>query len=117
MMKLTDIRKIKKIKKPDTRGWGFTIVLGVLLGFSALIDQGVVNADSERTSPCRVEVTADTLPVRVDAQPSAKSTSTLKRGDLRGATTTVRNGYRQLSDGGWTLDTYLKPLSGSRCTA
>jgi hypothetical protein len=93
------------------RKWPFAFIVGAVLGVLALIDKGNLTSDGGLSSPCRVEVTADQLPTRSDPDPSASRTDeTLKRGDLRGATTNVRNGYRQLTDDTWALNAYLRPL-------
>lgn len=93
------------------RKWPFALILGTLLGVFALIDRGSLTTDGGLSSPCRVEVTADLLPARSDPDPTdSRVYNTLKRGDLRGATTIVRNGYRQLSDNTWALSQYLRPL-------
>jgi hypothetical protein len=99
-----------------SRRWPFAVILGVLLGISALLGKGTLATDG-LVSPCQMTVVnTDLLPVRdePDASVQPKAEYNLKRGDQRGATNTVRNGYRQLSDGNWALDTYLQPLAPSR---
>jgi hypothetical protein len=104
-------RKIKRDQISFARKWPFAFIAGALLGVLALVDKGNLTTDGGLRSPCRVEVTAETLPTRSDPDPSASRTyNSLKRGDLRGATTNVRNGYRQLTDNTWALDQYLRPL-------
>jgi len=92
-----------------TRRWTFAILLGVLLGIASLLDKGQVTTNA-LSSACRVEVVADTLPARSDPDPTARSLGNLRRGTVTGATTTIRNGYRQLADQSWALDQYLRPL-------
>ena len=118
MVKIPRIKWKKNTEKRSfARSWLFTLGLGLLVGFGALLGQGSVRTDSGLSAPCRVEVTADTLPLRSAPEPAASSPGNLRRGDLRGATTTVRNGYRELSDGAWALDQYLRPLPPlSECT-
>jgi hypothetical protein len=101
------------------RKWPFALILGAALGVLALVDKGTLTTDGGLSSACRVEVIADVLPTRSDPDPSASRTyGNLKRGDLRGATTNVRNGYRQLTDNTWALDQYLRPLPpADKCTA
>lgn len=110
----------KRKEKHWSRRWPFAIILGLLLGISALINKGTL-APEGFVSPCQMTVVnTDLLPVRDEPNASAqpKAEYNLKRGDQRGATTTVQNGYRKLSDGNWALDTYLQPLppSVNKCT-
>jgi hypothetical protein len=112
-------RKAVRDNVSFVRKWPFALILGALLGVLALIDKGSLTTDGGLSSACRVEVIADVLPTRSDPDPSASRTyGNLKRGDLRGATTNVRNGYRQLADNTWALDQYLRPLPPvDKCTA
>jgi hypothetical protein len=104
-------RKAARAKVPFVRKWPFALILGAVLGVLALIDRGNLTTDGGLRSPCRVEVTADVLPARSDPDPTASRVyGNLRRGDLREATTNVRNGYRQLADNTWALDQYLRPL-------
>jgi hypothetical protein len=106
-----------KLSMPKTRSWLFAAICALVLGVLVLIDAGSVSSGSGLSSACRVEVTADTLNVRASPDPGAATTSVLRRGDLRGAETTVQNGYRELTGGGWALDDFLRPLPGSKCAA
>ncbi|HEX4250695.1 MAG TPA: SH3 domain-containing protein [Pseudonocardia sp.] len=106
-----------KLSRPDTRSWLFAGIVALVLGVLVLIDNGSLSANSGLESACRVEVTADTLNVRATPEPGGATTTVLHRGDLRGAETTVQNGYRQLVGGGWALDDFLRPLPGSKCAA
>jgi hypothetical protein len=108
--------KIKEITS-NTKSWMFSGVIALVLGIAVLIDKGAVSSQSGLAAPCRIEVTADVLNVRSSPDPGAQTVATLHRGDLRGAETVVRDGYRQLSDGNWALDEFLRPLPGSTCTA
>ncbi|MBA2323021.1 MAG: hypothetical protein H0V92_03020 [Pseudonocardiales bacterium] len=106
-------RKAERDKITFTRKWPFALGLGLVLGLLALIDKGTLAADQGLTSTCQVTVVdTELLPVRSEpdaaAQPTAKYN--LKRGEQRGVTTTLQNGYRKLSDGNWALDRYLRPL-------
>lgn len=112
---MVKIRNIE-LKKPNTRSWLFALIVALVLGIAVLIDRGSLSAQSGLAAPCRVEVTADGLTVHSSPEPTGSIVGTLHRGDLRGAETTVRNGYRQLSDGNWALDQALRPLPGSRCS-
>jgi hypothetical protein len=105
-------RKAASDKIPFTRKWPFAIMLGTALGIIALIDKGTLAADNGLASRCQVTVVGvDLLPVRSRPDPTiAKAQYNLKRGDQRGATTSVENGYRKLSDGNWAFDKYLRPL-------
>jgi hypothetical protein len=105
------------ISKPKTSGWPFAALVALGLGILVLIDAGSVSAKSGLSSACRVEVIADTLNVRANPEPTAPTISVLHRGDLHGAETTVRNGFRQLTGGGWAWDDFLRPLPGSKCAA
>jgi hypothetical protein len=106
-----------KVKKPNGRSWFFAAGCALVLGVLVLLDGGSLSTNSGLASPCRVEVTADVLNVRTSPDPGGTTTSVLHRGDLRGAETTVQNGYRQMVDGGWALDDFLRPLPGSKCAA
>jgi hypothetical protein len=110
--------KIGKIelKKPKVRGWPFALIVSLILGVAVLIDRGSLSSTSGLAAPCRVEVSADQLTVHSRPEPTGPIVTTLRRGDLRGAQTTVRNGYRQLGDGNWALDQALRPLPGSKCS-
>lgn len=101
----------------NTRSWLFAALIALVLGVLVLVDAGALSSNSGLTAACRVEVIADTLNVRSDARADAPTVSVLHRGDLHGAETTVRNGYRQLTGGGWAQDDFLRPLPGSKCTA
>jgi hypothetical protein len=126
MVKIPDIPRTKRQKERAkakaemsfARKWPFALIVGVLLGGLSMIDKGLVGTDSNLDSPCRVQVTAETLPTRSDADSGAGKVSELKRNQLVGATPTVRNGYRQLADGNWALSQYLQPLPPvENCTA
>jgi hypothetical protein len=107
-----------KLSKPNYRSWFFAGMVALGLGVLVLIDNGSLTTGSGLEAACRVEVTADTLNVRASPEPAAATTTVLHRGDLRGAETTVQNGYRQLAGGGgWALDDFLRPLPGSKCAA
>jgi hypothetical protein len=108
--------KRPKSDKPFTRTWLFSLGLGLLIGVAALYDQGRVTTDVA-SSACRVQVTAERLPLRAEPEPGPNISVYLERGDIRPASTTVRNGYRQLTTGEWASDQYLKPLPpADRCT-
>lgn len=112
MVKFINDWRASRQKVPFTRRWPFAIGLGILLGILALINRGTLAADQGLTSPCQVTVVGtDLLPVRNEPNASIqpKAEYNLKRGQQRGATTTVENSYRKLSDGNWALDKYLKP--------
>lgn len=115
MVKIIDSSKLKK-SFIDPKSWPFALMIAVILGLVVLIDRGSLSAESGLSAPCRVEVTADGLTVHSSPDPAGRIVVTLRRGDLRGAQTTVRNGYRQLADGNWALDQALRPLPGSRCS-
>ena len=109
---------VPKVAKPKPRSWFFALVVSLVLGVLVLIDNGSVSTtDAGLTSPCRVEVIGTDVNVRSSPDVNGSVTTTLHRGDLRGAETGVQNGYRQLSDGGWALDDLLRPLPGSKCAA
>jgi hypothetical protein len=113
MVQFFDEWRASRKSVPFMRRWIFAIGLGLVLGVLSLISRGTLVADAGLTSPCQVTVVnADTLPVRAqpDASIQQKPLYDLKRGQQRGATTTVQNGYRKLSDGNWALDLYLQPL-------
>jgi hypothetical protein len=105
------------VPKPKPKSWLFALIVALVLGVLVLIDYGAVSTDAGLTSACRVEVTGTNVNVRTDPDVGGSVTTTLHRGDLRGAETTVRNGYRQLTGGGWAIDDLLRPLPGSKCAA
>lgn len=115
MVKIIDGSKLKK-SFVNPKSWPFALMVALLLGLVVLIDRGSLSAESGLSAPCRVEVTADGLTVHSSPEPIGSIVGTLHRGDLRGAQTTVRNGYRELADGNWALDQALRPLPGSRCS-
>ena len=113
MVQFFDTWRANRKSVTFTRRWVFAIALGLVLGVLSLISRGTLAADQGLASPCQVTVVnADTLPVRAqpDASIQQKPLYDLKRGQQRGATRTVQNGYRKLADGNWALDLYLRPL-------
>ncbi|MBO0850167.1 MAG: SH3 domain-containing protein [Pseudonocardia sp.] len=110
-----DTKTLRK-DKPKLWSWLVSLVIALVLGVAVLIDRGSLSSESGLSAPCRVEVTADGLTVHSSPDPTGSIVGTLHRGDLRGAQTTVRNGYRELADGNWALDQALRPLPGSRCS-
>jgi hypothetical protein len=108
------MKKIK-VSRPKPRSWSFALIVSLVLGALVLVDNGSVTRDSGLASPCRVEVVATRVNVRSAPEVGAATTAVLNRGELRGAETTVDNGYRRLVDGGWVLDDSLRPLPGSKC--
>jgi hypothetical protein len=106
--------KLKKFTKPNARSWPFALVVSLVLGILVLLDNGSVDSDVV-SATCRVEVTADVLSERAGPDPSTQSQKDLHRGDVLGALTEVRGGYRKLVDGNWSLNEYLRPLPGSKC--
>jgi hypothetical protein len=108
------VKKLKKLSKPDVKGWPFAAGVALVLGILVLIDNGSVSKDVVGAA-CRMAVNADVLSERAAPDSNASSERDLHRGDMLGATTELRNGYRKLVDGNWALDTYLNPLPGSRC--
>ena len=71
------------------------------------------NAQSGGSGACQVQVTADVLNVRSGPGGQDKVVGKLTTGAVKQATTTVRNGYRELVKGQWASDQFLKPVSGS----
>ncbi|WP_051580452.1 hypothetical protein [Pseudonocardia acaciae] len=115
MVKIIDPSKLRK-KFLDPKSWPFALMIALLLGLVVLIDKGSLSSESGLSAPCRVEVSADVLTVHSTPDSTGTIVATLHRGDLRGAQTTVRNGYRQLGDNNWALDQALRPLPGSKCS-
>ena len=117
---IDDWRKKRKIKREQisfARRWPFALLTGALLGVLALVDKGSLTADAFN-SPCRVKVTEVFLFTRNDPDLSAPTTNDkLRYDDVRGATTNVRNGFRQLADNTWALDKYLRlvPPVAEKC--
>lgn len=108
---------VPKVGRPKPRSWFFALVVSLVLGVLVLVDKGSVSTDAGLNSPCRVEVIGTDVNVRSEPDVNGSVTTTLHRGDLRGAETAVQDGYRQMSDGGWALDDLLRPLPGSKCAA
>jgi uncharacterized protein YgiM (DUF1202 family) len=109
------------ISRPDAstfKSWAFVLVAGSVLAVLAIIDRGGVDAlapDSEGSTGCRVEVTADELNVREGPNVEAGLLDTLNRGEEVDATRTVTGGYRELEEGRWAADQYLSPVAGADC--
>ncbi|GAA5150291.1 hypothetical protein GCM10023321_15360 [Pseudonocardia eucalypti] len=107
--------KINLPKMPKAKSWPFAAGVSLILGVMVLIDKGAVSSTSGLSAPCRVEVTAE-VNIRDSPEASGRNIGTLHRGDVRGTQPTVRNGYRDLGNGEWALDQFLRPLPGSTCT-
>ena len=54
--------------------------------------------------------------MRTGATAASPSVQKLAKGQTVIATTTVTNGFRQMADGTWVLDSLLTPVPGSVCT-
>jgi hypothetical protein len=96
------------------------IVIGVLVGVAVLfaIQNGKNgNAQSGASNggggACQMQVTADVLNVRTAADGKSQVVAKLATGAITGATTTVRNGYRELSANHWVANQFVKQVSGS----
>jgi len=106
-----------KKRRFNFRGWPFVIVIGLLLALLSILDRGGLAA--VRTAPtgssCSFTVTGNGVNVRSQATATSSQVEQLATGTTVTGTTTVTNGFRQLSDGDWVLDNYLTPVSGTTC--
>ena len=57
-----------------------------------------------------------TVNVRTGATAASPRCRSSNQGDTVVATKTVTNGFRQMVDGAWVLDTLLTPVPGTVCT-
>jgi uncharacterized membrane protein len=94
------------------------IVFGVLVLVVVVFviqNKGKSNAQTGADSgsgSCQVQVTATQLNVRETASGTAKVVDKLVSGNTSSATTTVQDGFRELSTGRWASDQFLKKVSG-----
>jgi uncharacterized protein YgiM (DUF1202 family) len=101
----------------DFRSWAFVIVIGLLLALISIIDRGGVAAVGSAVGgvTCGFTVNGDTVNVHTEATASSPSVQQLAKGQAVTGTTTVTNGYRQLENGTWVLESYLTPVPGNTC--
>jgi uncharacterized protein YgiM (DUF1202 family) len=103
----------------DFRSWALVIVIGLILAFLSIIDRGGFDATTATATPgatCSFTVNGEQVNVRTGATASSPSVQKLTKGQTVVATNTVTNGFRQLADGTWVLDSLLTPVPGSVCT-
>jgi hypothetical protein len=102
----------------DFRSWAFVIVIGLILAILSIIDRGglgeVTTVAAGNT--CSFTATGEAVNVRTGATAAAPSVQKLANGQTVIATKTLTNGFRQLADGTWVLDSLLTPVPGSVCT-
>ena len=94
------------------------IVIGLLVVVAlALIVQnnkkGTAQTGGSSAGGCQVQVTADVLNVRSGPNDTAGVVGKLTTGAVTAGTSTVQNGYRELSTGHWASNQFLKAVSGS----
>ena len=93
-------------------------VVGVLVGVAVLLviqngRSSPAQPTSSTTGGCQMQVTADVLNVRADADGRSQVVAKLATGALTAATTNVHNGYRELSANHWAANQFLKQVSGN----
>lgn len=113
-------RKLIQINKPDAatyKGWGFVLVVGVVLAVLAMIDRGGVGDldPADGSTGCRLEVIADDVNVRTGSSTDSELVLTLNRGEVVDGTRDVVDGFRRLDDDRWASDAFLSPLPNTNC--
>lgn len=90
-------------------------VIGILVVVVVIfIFQGGKKADSQSsTGQCQVQVNASLLNVRASPVDNAPVVAKLANGNTVAATSTQQNGYRELSDGHWASNQFLKVVTGA----
>ncbi len=111
-----------KLKLPDSRvyrGWGFVAICAVVLAILVFLDRGGLQSAQSGATPtsggCRVEVTGTEVNVRTAPTTASPVVAVLRRGELRPATQTVRDGFRQLDEDQWVAEQFVTPVSGTTC--
>lgn len=64
---------------------------------------------------CAFTVSADVLNVRSAPSTRSKVVGKVVEDDEVQAEPTVRNGFRELADGGWVSEEFLAPVDGASC--
>ena len=102
----------------DFRSWGLVIVIGLLLAVLSLIDRGGLGDTTTvvEGQACSFTVNGNDVNVRTGATAASPSVQKLPQGQTVVATKTVINGFRQMADGTWVLDSLLTPVPGTVCT-
>jgi uncharacterized protein YgiM (DUF1202 family) len=100
------------------RGWPFVIIIGLILAVLSLIDRGGLGEVTTvvQGQACSFTVNGNDVNVRTGATAAAPAVQKLPQGQTVVATKTVTNGFRQMADGTWVLDSFLTPVPGSVCT-
>lgn len=70
---------------------------------------------AESGSACQMTVHADVLNVRAAPDGGADVVEKFKQDAELGAMPVVQNGFRQLSEGRWASEEFLKPVGGAVC--
>jgi len=94
------------------------IVIGLLVVVALMLivqNNKKSGAQPSNTSSgaCQMQVTADVLNIRSGPDNSATVVGKLSTGAMTAGTSTVQNGYRELSTGHWASNQFLKTVSGS----
>lgn len=102
----------------DFRSWPLVIIIGLFLAILSMIDRGGLGEATTvvQGKTCSFTVNGDAVNVRTGATAASPSVQKLERGQTVVATKTVTNGFRQMADGTWVLDSLLTPVPGSTCT-
>jgi uncharacterized protein YgiM (DUF1202 family) len=102
----------------DFRSWAFVIVIGLILAILSIIDRGGLNEVTTvvQGNTCAFTANGEAVNVRTGATAASPSVQKLANGQTVIATNTLINGFRQLADGTWVLDSLLTPVPGSVCT-
>ncbi|HEX5402295.1 MAG TPA: SH3 domain-containing protein [Pseudonocardiaceae bacterium] len=92
---------------------GVVVVVAVLYAIQSGKKGNAQTGGSTASGNCQVQVTADALNVRSTPESTGKVIGKLTTGAVHTATSTIRNGYRQLAANEWASSQFLKPVSGS----
>lgn len=92
---------------------GLLVVVALLLIVQNNKKSGAQSGGTNTTGACQMQVTADVLNIRSGPDNSANVVGKLSTGAVTAGTSTVQNGYRELSTGHWASNQFLKTVSGS----
>jgi hypothetical protein len=71
------------------------------------------SSGNSANTQCQIQVSADTLNVRLAPEPNATVLEKLHTGAITSATATVQNGFRQLAVKRWVENQFVRPVAGS----
>jgi len=92
---------------------GLLVVVALLLVVQNNKKSGAQPSGSNSSGACQMQVTADVLNIRSGPDNTATVVGKLNTGALTAGTSTVQNGYRELSTGHWASNQFLKTVSGA----